>query len=65
LSCLQPCETPVPSSSPCMRPKYCPVPCTLTPHRCATPRHAVAKHGRAHRAARQHPEYATAPPSLQ
>ena len=42
LSCLQPCETPVPSSSPCMRPKYCPVPCTLTPHRCATMCHSKA-----------------------
>jgi hypothetical protein len=42
LSCLQPCETPVPSSTPCMRPKYCPVPGTLTPHRCATICHSKA-----------------------
>jgi hypothetical protein len=26
----------------CMRPKYCPVPCTLTPHRCATTCHSKA-----------------------
>ena len=48
---------------PCMRPKYCPVPCTLTPHRCATMCHSKAWQSTPCCATA--PEYATAPPSAQ